>query len=164
MNQLWNVILINAKIEKNKEKIMTKFQRDNIWAFDFGRSPPLSNPTHPLFGKIPPPIAPNDLNHILYIPCEEYKPIMPEAMDRNIPSTQLGAHIPQNNQSTITQYLVHTTPCQLILTQATLPFTSIIAIASPQPIPIPLRFPSPPTSQIITFTPYIPISSAFNKP
>ena len=49
MNQPGNVVLVNAIIDKNKETIMANFQRDNIGAFDFGRPPPLLDPSHPLF-------------------------------------------------------------------------------------------------------------------
>lgn len=50
MNQLGNAVLVNAIIDKNKETIMANFKRDNIRAFNFGRPPPLSDPSHPLFG------------------------------------------------------------------------------------------------------------------
>ena len=73
---------------------MANFQRDNVGAFNFRRPPPLSDPTHPLFGKLPPPIGPANPNHLLYIAHEEHKPLMFESMDLNIPSTQLGAPIP----------------------------------------------------------------------
>ena len=50
MNQPGNAVLVNAIINKNKETIMANFQRDNVGAFDFGRPPPLLDPSHPLFG------------------------------------------------------------------------------------------------------------------
>ena len=69
MTQLGNVTFVNAIIAKNRETIMANFQRDNISAFGFGRPPPLDilDPTHPLFGRLPPPIGPFDLNDLFFI-------------------------------------------------------------------------------------------------
>ena len=41
---------------------MTNLLRDNVGIFGFGRPPPLdiSDPTHPLLGRLPPPIGPSD--------------------------------------------------------------------------------------------------------
>ena len=88
---------------------MENFQKDKIEEPNFENPTPLLDPSHPLFGKLPLPIGPNDPNHPLYIPCEESKPSLFKAMDPNIPSTQLGAPIPPNPQNTITQSLVHNT-------------------------------------------------------
>ena len=50
MNQPGNAVLVNVIIDKNKETIMANFRRDNVGTFDFGRPPPLLDPSHPLFG------------------------------------------------------------------------------------------------------------------
>ena len=122
---------------------------------------PLLEPSHPLFGKLPPPIRPDYPNHPLYIPREENKPTLFEAMDLNIPSTQLGAPIPPNPQSTTTQPLVHTTSHQPIFTQTKLPFTPII-VATSKPTSLPLSSPPQTISQISASTPFISISGTFS--
>ena len=95
---------------------MEKFQKDNIGTSNFENPTTFPNLSHPLFWKLPPPIRPGDPNHPLYIPDEENKPTMFEAINPNIPSIQLGAPISPNPQNTITQSLVHTTLYQPILT------------------------------------------------
>ena len=124
---------------------MENFQRDNIGAFDFGRPPPLLDPSHPLFGQLPPPIGPYDPNHPLYIPKEEPQPSPYDPTDPNIPaSTQVEISIPQANPATTTPPLVHTTPFQTPFAQNTSPFTPFtIATAAHQP-----SLPNPPISQI----------------
>ena len=131
---------MNAIIEKNKETIMANFQKDNTRASDFENPTPLSDPSHPLFGKIPPSIGPKNHNNLFYIPHKENNPTIFEAMYPNIPSTQLGAPIPPNPQNTITQSLVHSTSHRSIFTQTKLPFTPIVIVAS-QPTSLPLIFP-----------------------
>ena len=71
MNQLGNATLVNAIIDKNINTIIEKFQKDKIEEPNFENPIPLLDPSHPLFGKLPLPIGPNDPNHPLYIPCEE---------------------------------------------------------------------------------------------
>ena len=94
MNQLGNATLVNAIIDKNINTIMENFQKDKIEEPNFESLILLLDPSHRLFGKLPPPIGLDDPNHPLYIPREENKISMFEAMIPNIPSTQLGAPIP----------------------------------------------------------------------
>ena len=111
MNQPGNAVLVNAIIDKNKEMIMENFQRDNVGAFDFGRLPPLSLSSHPLFGKLPPPIGSSDPNHPSYISHDEPQPTPYDPTDPNIPaSTQVEISIPQTNPVTTPPPLVHTNP------------------------------------------------------
>ena len=110
MNQLGNATLVNAIIDKNLNTIIANFQKYKIEELTFANPIPPSNSSHPLFGKLPPPIGPDDPNHPLYIPRDENKPPVFEAMDPNISFNQLGAPIPPHPQNTITQSLVHTTP------------------------------------------------------
>ena len=86
-------------------------------------------------------------------------PPMFEAMDPNIPSTQLGTPIPPHPQNTITKSLVHTTSYQPIFTQTTLPFMPI-GVATSQTTSLPLSFPPHIMLQISAS---IPISGAFNQ-
>ena len=90
----------------------------------------ISNPTHPLFGRLPPPIGPSNPNDPFFIPKRGHQMVPLETMDPNIPSTQLGAPIPQNNQPTNAQSLVHTTPQQPTITQPTSGTTSIAGVAT----------------------------------
>ena len=83
-----------------------------------------------------------------------------EAMDPNIPSTQLGAPIPPHPQNIVTQSLVHTTSHQPIFTQTTLPFLPI-DVASSQPASLPLCFPPHLMPQNCASIPSIPISGPF---
>ena len=94
MNHPRNATLVNA--------IMENFQKDKIEEPTFENPTLLSDPSHPLFGKLPPPIGPDDPNHLLYIPHEENKPTIFDVMDPNIPLIQLGARIPSYLQDTIT--------------------------------------------------------------
>lgn len=105
------------------------------------------------------PIEPIDPN---YTPQEENKPFLFEAMDPNIPSTQLGAPIPPFHPNTITQSLVHATPHQPIFTQTKLPFLPVGGVAS-QSTSLPISFPPHIPSQTSTVIPSIPISSTFNQ-
>ena len=75
---------------------MENVQKDNIGTSNFDNPTPFLDPSHPFFANIPPPITPSDPNHPLYIPYEENKPTMFEAMNPNIPSIQLGAPISPN--------------------------------------------------------------------
>ena len=109
-----------------------------------------------------PPIGPNDPNHPLYIPQGENQPPLFEAMDPNIPSTQLGASIPPLPQKTITQSLVHTTPHQPIFTQTKLPFLLVGGVAS-QSKSLPISFPPHIPPQNSASIPSIPISGTFNQ-
>lgn len=127
MNQCGNVVLVNAIIDKNKETIMANFQRDNVGAFDFGRPPPLSDPSHPLFGQLLPPIG-------SYVPKEEPQPTPFDPTDPNIPaSTQVKNPIPQINPTTTTPSLVQTTPFQNPFAQNPSPFTPFTIAATAQP-------------------------------
>ena len=95
MNQPGNALLVNAIIDKNKETIMANFQRDNVRVFDFGRPPPFSDPSHPLFGMLPPPIGSYDRNHLLYVPKAVIPPTPYDPRDPNIPaSTQVKISLP----------------------------------------------------------------------
>lgn len=75
---------------------MDNLLRDSVGAFDFGRPPPfdITDPRHPLFGKLTPPIGPSNPNDPLFIPNRGYQSTQLEPVDINIPSTQLGAPIP----------------------------------------------------------------------
>ena len=82
---------------------MENFLRDNVSVFGFGRPPPLdiSDPTHTLFGRFPPPIGPSDPNDPFFISESGHQMIQLEPMDPNISSIQLGIPIPKFNQPTI---------------------------------------------------------------
>ncbi len=133
MNQPGNAVLVNAIIDKKKETIIANFQRDNIGAFNFGRPPPLSDPSHPLFEQLPPPIGSYDSNYPQYVPKEEPQPTPYDPTDPNIPaSTQVEISLPQANPTTTTPPLVHTTSSQTPFTQNTSSFTPFtIATAAP---------------------------------
>ncbi len=145
MNQPRNAVLVNAIIDKNKETIMANFRRENVGTFDFGRPPPLSDPSHPLFGQLPPPIGSYDPNYPQYMPKEEPPANPYDPTDPNIPSsTQVEISMPQANLATTTPSLVHTSPIQTPFTQNSSPFTPFTIVATaPQP-----TLPNPPISQI----------------
>jgi hypothetical protein len=111
MNQPGHATIVNAIIDKNRETIMANFQHDNIGAFGFGRPPPLdtSDPTHPLYGMVPPftnTFEPNNPFQMSGVLQQLPNPNIP---DPNIPSTQLDASIPQPIQSTTMQSIIHST-------------------------------------------------------
>ena len=160
MNKPGNATIVNAIIDENINTIMEKFQKDKIEEPTFANPILLLDPSHPLFGKLPPPIGHDDPNHPLYIPHKENKPTMFEAMDPNVPSTQLGAPITPHPQNSITQSLVHTTSHQPIFTQTTLPFFPI-GVATSQLASLPLHFPPHIMPQNRTYIPSISISGAF---
>ena len=145
MNQLGNATLVNAIIDKNLNTIIANFQKDKTTEPDFENPIPLSDPSHPLFGKLPPPIGPDDSKNSLYITRGENQLPLFEDIDPNIPSSQLGAPIPPLPQNTIIQSLVLTTPHQPSFTQTKLPFLSISGAASQS------------TSLPISFSPHIPL-------
>ena len=91
MNQLGNATLVNAIIDKNLNIIIENIHKDKTKEPVFVNPIPLLDPSHPLFGKLPPPIGLDDPN---YIPQGENQPLLFEAMVPNIPSNQLGAPIP----------------------------------------------------------------------
>ena len=98
---------------------MANFQRDNVGAFDFGRLPPSSHPSHPLFGKLSSPPGSSEPNHPSYISHEEPQTTPYDPTDPNIPSsTQVETSIPQVNPVTTTPPLVHTTLFQTPFSQA----------------------------------------------
>lgn len=113
MNQPGNATLVNAIIDKNLPTIIANFQKDKTEEPAFTNPTLLSDPSNSLFGVSIAPIEPIDPN---YTPQEENKPFLFEAMDPNIPSTQLGAPIPPFPPNTITQSLVHSTTHQPIFT------------------------------------------------
>ena len=156
MNQPGNATLVNAIIDKNLPTIIANFQRDKTEEPTFPTLAPLSDPSYSLFGVPIAPIEPFDPNTT---PQEDNKPFLFEAMDPNIPSSQLGAPIPPPPPHTITQSLVHITPHQSISTQTKLPFLPISGVA-PQSTSLPISFPPyipPPTSASI------PISGTFSQ-
>ena len=90
---------------------MVNFLRDNVSVFGFGRPLLLDifDLSHPLFGRLPAPIGPSDPSDPFFVLELRHQMIQLEPVDPNIPSTQLGALIPQRNQPTIAQSLVHKT-------------------------------------------------------
>ena len=58
MNCLGNTTIVNAIIDININTIMENFQKDKIEEPNFENPTPLSDPSHPLSRKLPPPIGP----------------------------------------------------------------------------------------------------------
>lgn len=104
MNQLGHATIVNAIIDQNKETIMANVQCDNISTFGFGRPPPMdmTDPTHPLYGMVLPFTNTFDPNDSFCMSSAIQQILDPNILDPNIPSTQLGASMPQPNQPTTT--------------------------------------------------------------
>ena len=133
---------------------MENFLRDNVGVFGFGRPPPLdiSDPADPLLGRLPLPISLSDPNDPIFIPKGGYQMTQSKPMEPNMLLTQLNAPIPPNNQPTIAQSLVHTTPQQPII------LSTIVATTSPF-TSIPFNVIGSFTSQSVAFILNIPTSS-----
>ena len=111
MNQPGHATIVNAIIDQNKEITMKKFLTNNFCTFDFGCPPPTNilDPTHPLFGWQPPSVGSFIPHDPFSLVKKGYQPPQIEAIDPNIPSTQVIAPIPQNIHPILSQPLVHTT-------------------------------------------------------